>query len=63
MVFLSGLSMLLLQRGQVKKKQGLNESGAQLPNFDEVWDASKFRFEDQEAVRGEAVPMLGGNRR
>ncbi|KXZ54549.1 hypothetical protein GPECTOR_4g614 [Gonium pectorale] len=54
-VFLSGLGLLLWQRVQVKKQQGLNESGAQLPNFDEVWEASKFRFEDQEANRGDAV--------
>ncbi|GIL52846.1 hypothetical protein Vafri_8612 [Volvox africanus] len=55
-VFLCGLAVLIPQRLQVKKQQGINESGAQLPNFDEVWDASKFKFEDQEAVR----PMLGG---
>ncbi|KAG2436088.1 hypothetical protein HYH02_011599 [Chlamydomonas schloesseri] len=51
MVFVVGLSVLLWQRLQVRKSQGLNESGAPLPNFDEVWDASKFKFEDQEANR------------
>ncbi|EFJ52062.1 hypothetical protein VOLCADRAFT_116279 [Volvox carteri f. nagariensis] len=58
-VFISGLAVVIWQRFQVKKQQGMNESGAQLPNFDEVWDASKFKFEDQEAVRGETVPVLG----
>ncbi|GFR49017.1 hypothetical protein Agub_g11038 [Astrephomene gubernaculifera] len=63
-VFLVGLAVVLLQRFQTKKQQGLNESGAPLPNFDEVWDASKFKFEDQEAVRDGSssvqVALIGG---
>ncbi|KAG2490680.1 hypothetical protein HYH03_010847 [Edaphochlamys debaryana] len=52
-----GLVLLLWQRLQVRKAQGLNESGAPLPTFDEVWDASKFKFEEQEAQRGgQAAP-------
>ncbi|PNH05643.1 ER lumen protein retaining receptor [Tetrabaena socialis] len=57
-VFLGGLGLLLWQRAQVKKQQGLNESGAPLPNFDEVWDASKFKFEDQEGGRAGGMQLV-----
>ncbi len=53
-VLLSGLAVLLMQRLRVRQAQGLNEGSGQLPGFEEVWDASKFKFDDAEAAAGKA---------
>lgn len=48
---MAGLLALLVQKIQLKRVAGLNE-GADKPEFDEVWEASKFKFEDAEGGAG-----------
>ena len=46
-VYIAGLVALLLRHLETKRHQGLNEL-ANKPAFDEVWEAGKFEFQDQQ---------------
>ena len=47
MVYIAGLVALLLRHLETIRHQGLNEL-ANKPAFDEVWEAGKFEFQDQQ---------------